>query len=81
MALQMKKPKKKKLKPKANNKLLKRDNIIKNLYGVCGRNKYETLRDEAEENTIQSVYESLSVAIEESSVQKLPKTTRNPKPP
>ena len=81
IALQLKKPKKRKLEPKVIIKLLKRDSNIKDLYSVCVRNKFETLREEAEENTIRLVCDNLSVAIEESSIQILPKITSCPKRP
>ena len=64
-----------------NNKLLKSDSNFKDLHSVCARNRFETLRDEADGNTIYSVYESLSVAIEESSIEILRKITRSPKRP
>ena len=51
------------------------------MYSVCVRKKFDTLRDKAEKNTIQSVYNSLSVTIEEPSIQILPKVSNRPKRP
>ena len=81
MAVKLKKPRKRKLKPKVNIKLLKSDSNIKDLYNVAVRNKFEALENEAEESTMQSVYDNLSAAIEEASAQILPKVTRTPNRP
>ena len=64
MTVQLRRPKKKKLKPKIIIKLLKRDSNIMELYSVSVRNKFEKLQDESQENTIQLVYDSLSSATE-----------------
>ena len=76
MNVQLKRPKKKKLKPKINIKLLKRDSNIKELYSVSVRNKFEIFMDESEDNTTQMVYDSLSTAIEEAGTEILPKVTK-----
>ena len=81
MAVKLKKPRKRKLKPKVNIKLLKSDSNIKDLYNVAVRNKFEALENEAEESTMQSVYDNLSAAIEEASAEILPKVTRTPNRP
>ena len=61
--------------------MLKSDSNIKDLYNVAVRNKFEALENEAEESTMQSVYDNLSAAIEEASAVILPKVTRTPNRP
>ena len=61
--------------------MLKSDSNIKDLYNVAVRNKFEALENEAEESTMQSVYDNLSAAIEEASAEILPKVTRTPNRP
>ena len=50
--VKLKRPKKRKLKPKVNIKMLKRDSNIKELYGISVRNELQIRQDQSEENTI-----------------------------
>ena len=77
--VQLKKPKKRKLKPKIDTEALKKDSNFKDVYSICVRNRYETLRDEREEaggDMMEGDFESLKMAIEEANEKLLPKTNR-----
>ena len=77
----MKKVKKKKINPKNDLKVLKRDEI-KEQYSICVRNKYDALKDEnEEENNQDRQFENLREAIEEANKEIIPKVKRSPNRP
>ena len=81
MKVQLKKPKKKKFKPKINIKVLKEDGSLKEMYNICVRNKYEMLREEGGGDSMEGDYESLRLALEEANTEILPKLNREPNRP
>ena len=79
--VQLKRPKKSQFVPKINVKALRQDDNLKEQYNISVRNKYEALREETEEDSIESDWQNLRKAIEESNREVLPKTTRVAKRP
>ena len=75
MRAKLKKRKKTKTKPNIKFRVLKEDSV-KEVYSIYVRNKYEALRDEAEVDSVEKNYESLTQAIEEANLEILPKVDR-----
>ena len=65
MELQLKRPKKRRMKQNINNKLLKSDDRNKDLYSGCVSNKFATFRGEVEIKSMETEYGSLRIVIEE----------------
>ena len=80
MEVQLRKPKKSKMKPKINLKVLK-EASVREVYSIYVRNKYDTLRDETESDSIERGFDNLKIAVEEANTEILPKIDRVAKRP
>ena len=78
--VQLKKPKKRQIEPKIDIKALKQEHY-RDLYNISVRNKYETLKDQAEGDSVEKSWENFREAIAESNREVLPKTKRIAKQP